>query len=74
VSPVRYELGSYIPEDGNLHSHYRENLKSYSLTYVICGGEASARRYTSSVCRREVHGYITKHRGSLSRQAAYGAL
>jgi hypothetical protein len=29
VSPVRYELGSYIPEDGILHSHRRENLKSY---------------------------------------------
>jgi hypothetical protein len=29
MSPVRYELGSYIPEDGILHSHRRENLKSY---------------------------------------------
>jgi hypothetical protein len=28
VSPVRYELGIYIPEDGILHSHRRENLKS----------------------------------------------
>jgi hypothetical protein len=26
---VRYELGFYIPEDGILHSHRRENLKSY---------------------------------------------
>jgi hypothetical protein len=33
VSPVRYELGLYIPEDDILHSHCRENLKSYiSLT------------------------------------------
>jgi hypothetical protein len=24
-----YELGFYIPEDGILHSHCRENLKSY---------------------------------------------
>jgi hypothetical protein len=24
VSPVRYELGSYIPEDDILHSHCRE--------------------------------------------------
>jgi hypothetical protein len=30
VSPVKYELGSYIPEDGILHSHRRENLISYS--------------------------------------------
>jgi hypothetical protein len=29
VSPVRYELGSYIPEDVILHSHCLENLKSY---------------------------------------------
>jgi hypothetical protein len=29
VSPVRYELDYYIPEDGILHSHRRENLKSY---------------------------------------------
>jgi hypothetical protein len=29
VSPVKYELGFYIPEDGILHSHCRENLKSY---------------------------------------------
>jgi hypothetical protein len=30
VSPVRYELGCYIPEDDTLHSHRRENLKSYT--------------------------------------------
>jgi hypothetical protein len=29
MSPVRYDLGSYIPEDGTLHSHRRENLISY---------------------------------------------
>jgi hypothetical protein len=29
VSPVKYELGSYIPEDDILHSHRREILKSY---------------------------------------------
>jgi hypothetical protein len=29
VSPVRYELGFYIPEDYILHSHRREHLKSY---------------------------------------------
>jgi hypothetical protein len=29
VFPVRYELGFYISEDGILHSHLRENLKSY---------------------------------------------
>jgi hypothetical protein len=30
VSPVRYELGFYIPEDDILHSHFRENAKSYT--------------------------------------------
>jgi hypothetical protein len=29
VSPVKYELGLYIPEEDILHSHCRENLKSY---------------------------------------------
>jgi hypothetical protein len=27
---VKYELGFYIPEDAILHSHRRENLKSYN--------------------------------------------
>jgi hypothetical protein len=29
VSPVKYEPGSYIPEDDILHSHRRELLISY---------------------------------------------
>jgi hypothetical protein len=29
VSPVKYELGSYIPEADILHSYRRENLKCY---------------------------------------------
>jgi hypothetical protein len=28
MSPMKYELGFYIPEDG-LHSHRRKNLKPY---------------------------------------------
>jgi hypothetical protein len=35
VSPVKYELGFYIPEDDILHSQSRENLKSYTTTIVI---------------------------------------
>jgi hypothetical protein len=31
VFSMRYELGVYIPEDGILHSHRRENLKSYII-------------------------------------------
>jgi hypothetical protein len=30
---VKYELGSYIPEDDILHSHRRENLKPYRRFY-----------------------------------------
>jgi hypothetical protein len=29
VSPVKYELGFYIPDEAILHSHSRETLKSY---------------------------------------------
>jgi hypothetical protein len=29
VSPVRYELGFYIPEDDVPHGHRHENLKPY---------------------------------------------
>jgi hypothetical protein len=33
MSPVKYELGLYIPDDGILHSHRRENLKSYIVFF-----------------------------------------
>jgi hypothetical protein len=35
MTPVRYELGFYIPEDDLLHSHRRENLKSYILLFMF---------------------------------------
>jgi hypothetical protein len=34
VFPMRYELGFCIPEDCTLHSHRRENLKSYKYSSV----------------------------------------
>jgi hypothetical protein len=34
VSPVKYELGLCIPED-ILHSHCRENLKSYKVINIF---------------------------------------
>jgi hypothetical protein len=40
-------MGSYIPEDGIVHSHCRENLKSYTDTHsfhslpVYTGGGAA---------------------------------
>jgi hypothetical protein len=30
VSPVKYEMGFYIPEDDILYSHRRENLSFYN--------------------------------------------
>jgi hypothetical protein len=35
VSPVKYKLGFYIPEDDILHSHRRENVKSYMSLNLI---------------------------------------
>jgi hypothetical protein len=37
VSPVKYELGFYIPEDCALHSNRDENLKYY-LGCSVCKG------------------------------------
>jgi hypothetical protein len=34
VSPVKYELGFYIPEAVILYSHCRENLKFYILNFT----------------------------------------
>jgi hypothetical protein len=37
VSPVKYELGFFIPEDTVLHGHRRENLKSYTeIKLALC--------------------------------------
>jgi hypothetical protein len=34
VSPVKYELGFYIPEDDILHSHRPDNFKCHNLAAV----------------------------------------
>jgi hypothetical protein len=34
VSPAKYELGFYIPEDDILHSHRCGNLKSYRFIII----------------------------------------
>jgi hypothetical protein len=54
VSPVRYELGFYIPEDGILHSPRRENLKSY----ITLTGWALLQRRNVSPVRYELGFYI----------------
>jgi hypothetical protein len=38
VSPMKYELGFYIPEDGTLLSHCSENLRS-QVTGINCDFE-----------------------------------
>jgi hypothetical protein len=35
VSPVKYELGFYIPEDAIVLSHRRESLKSYTSCFLV---------------------------------------
>jgi hypothetical protein len=54
MSPVWYELCSYIPEDGILHSHRRESLKSY----IVLPGWALYRRRNVSPVRYELGFYI----------------
>jgi hypothetical protein len=54
VSPVKYELGFYIPEDGVLHSHRRENLKSY----IALTGWTLYRRRNVPPVRYELGFYI----------------
>jgi hypothetical protein len=46
MSPVKYELGFYIPEDEILHSHRREGPKSY---IALTGWTLSRRRNVSPV-------------------------
>jgi hypothetical protein len=36
MSPVRYELGFFIQQDELLHSHRRENFKSYIVRRALC--------------------------------------
>jgi hypothetical protein len=38
VSPVKYELGFYIPEDDILHSRHRDNPKSYNEFGFLVSG------------------------------------
>jgi hypothetical protein len=53
---VRYELGFYIPEDGILHDHPPESLKSY----IALTGWTLYRRRNVSPVRYEPGFYITK--------------
>jgi hypothetical protein len=56
VSPVKYELGSYIPEDDILHSHRRDILKS--ITRKNTSGKNGNERMSACPIAR----YCTKAR------------
>jgi hypothetical protein len=56
MSPVRYELGFYIPDDGIFHSHRRDNLKSY---IALTGWTLQRRRKVLAV-RYELGFYISE--------------
>jgi hypothetical protein len=56
VSPVKYELGFHIPEDGILHSDRRDNLKSY-----IFSASCEACRAVGQVPRSTVPRYVLTH-------------
>jgi hypothetical protein len=66
VSPVRYELGFYIPEDGIHHSDRGEHLKSY----IALTGWTLPRRRNVSPVRYELGFYIPSD-GSLHRLTNY---
>jgi hypothetical protein len=57
VSPVRYVLGFYIPEDDILHSDRRENLKPFKVihskfrVYVSVAGAVASLHAPDENCR-----------------------
>jgi hypothetical protein len=63
VSPVKYELGFYIPEDDVLHSDRSENLKSYIQAYGVTATSAGL----LPTFRRNI-----LSRGSSKARKAYG--
>jgi hypothetical protein len=68
VSPVKYELGFYIPEDGILLSHRRESLKSQNSdvipSQVHCfsvAGKAFSVLKTHTSVLKDVNGELEGH-------------
>jgi hypothetical protein len=63
--PFRFELGFYIPEDGILHRHRSEHLKSYilhsdlsvSVIPMTLLGNGGLRNCRISVQLSEIHWY-----------------
>jgi hypothetical protein len=55
---VRYELGFYIPEDGVLHSHRLENLRSHMISLSIAVFKTGLSRQMASIRRKESSGSL----------------
>jgi hypothetical protein len=63
VSPVKYELGYYIPDDDILHSHRREHLQSSPSTETIHASDVTLRVHhladADTVCVLNMLCYVT---------------
>jgi hypothetical protein len=59
VSPVRYEVGFYIPEDDILHSHRRGNLKSYNCQHLKLHHAMNEKHFIAKKCRAGERGRTT---------------
>jgi hypothetical protein len=58
VSPVKYELGLYIPGDAIPHSHRRENLKSYMGMQYVYRAQSSEKTYDANSGMTEMRAAI----------------
>jgi hypothetical protein len=67
VSPVKYELVFYILEDGILHSHCRENRKSYKIYGCIRKEMALIVRYGHNGNKTFIRRGLTYHAASSVR-------
>jgi hypothetical protein len=75
--PVRYELGFYIPEDGILHTHRRENLKSYRdylRNSMQTGSEAHPVYCLRSGHRRNIRPWDAVHNESSHSPSSGGSV
>jgi hypothetical protein len=68
VSPVKYELGFYIPEGGILHSDRSENLKSYISPLVKVYEESVMNEWNVlKRCHLFIRGRSDEHNKARSR-------
>jgi hypothetical protein len=61
VSPVKYEIGFYMPEDDILHSYRCENLKSYMLhilIVILISLIHTLRSIIKNICRSTVLSFV----------------